>query len=84
MKDSFYEEVERVFDKFPKYHHMKILLGDFNANVNIQDENNDSPNIIEELATGHTKDIVINPHTLVPTPSTTININHAQSDFPVG
>jgi hypothetical protein len=30
MKDSFCEELERVFDKFPK-HHMKILLGDFNA-----------------------------------------------------
>jgi hypothetical protein len=25
VKDSFYEELERVFDKFPKYH-MKILL----------------------------------------------------------
>jgi hypothetical protein len=32
VKDSFYEELERVFDKFPK-HHMKILLGDFNAKV---------------------------------------------------
>jgi hypothetical protein len=30
VKDSFYEELERVFDKFPKYN-MKILLGDFNA-----------------------------------------------------
>jgi hypothetical protein len=30
VKDSFYKELERVFDKFPKYH-MKILLGDFNA-----------------------------------------------------
>jgi hypothetical protein len=29
VKDSFYKELERVFDKFPKYH-MKILLGDFN------------------------------------------------------
>ena len=28
-KDSFYEELEQVFDNFPKYH-MKILLGDFN------------------------------------------------------
>jgi hypothetical protein len=27
VKDSFYEELERVFDKFPKYH-VKILLGD--------------------------------------------------------
>jgi hypothetical protein len=32
VKDSFYEELERVFDKFPKYH-IKILLGDFNAKV---------------------------------------------------
>jgi hypothetical protein len=30
VKDSFYEEFERVFDTFLKYH-MKILLGDFNA-----------------------------------------------------
>jgi hypothetical protein len=27
VKDSFYEELERVFDKFKKYH-MKILFGD--------------------------------------------------------
>jgi len=31
-KDSFYEELEEVFDHFPKYH-MKILLGDFNTKV---------------------------------------------------
>ena len=31
-KDSFYEELEQVFDYFPKYH-MKMLLGDFNAKV---------------------------------------------------
>jgi len=31
-KESFYEEVEQVFDLFPKYH-MKILLGDFKAKV---------------------------------------------------
>ena len=31
-KDSFYEELEQVFDYFPKYD-MKILLGDFNAKV---------------------------------------------------
>jgi hypothetical protein len=29
VKDSFYEELEHVFNKFPKYH-MKIMLGDFN------------------------------------------------------
>jgi hydroxypyruvate isomerase len=32
VKDSFYEKLERVYDKFPKYH-MKILLEDFNAKV---------------------------------------------------
>jgi hypothetical protein len=32
IKDRFYEELEQVFDKLPKYH-MKILLGDFNAEV---------------------------------------------------
>jgi len=31
-KDRFYEELEQVFDHFPKYC-MKILLGDFNAKV---------------------------------------------------
>jgi hypothetical protein len=36
VKDSFYEELERVFDKFPKYR-MKILLEDFNAKVGGKD-----------------------------------------------
>jgi hypothetical protein len=36
VKDSFYKELEHVFDKFPKYH-MNILLGDFNANVGRED-----------------------------------------------
>jgi len=31
-KDSFYEELEQVFDHFPKYH-MKMLLKEFNAKV---------------------------------------------------
>ena len=31
-KDSVYEELEEVFDHFPKYQ-MKILLGDFNSKV---------------------------------------------------
>jgi hypothetical protein len=35
VKDSFYKELERVFDKFPKYH-MKIML-DFNAKVGRED-----------------------------------------------
>jgi hypothetical protein len=36
VKDSFYEELERVFDKFPKYH-VKILLGYFSAKVGKED-----------------------------------------------
>jgi hypothetical protein len=36
MKDSFYVELERVFDKFHQYH-MKILLGDFYAKVGKED-----------------------------------------------
>jgi exonuclease III len=36
VKDSFYEELERIFDKFPKYH-IKILLGDLNAKVDRED-----------------------------------------------
>jgi hypothetical protein len=36
IKDSFYEELEQVFDQFPKYH-MKILLGDLNAKVGRED-----------------------------------------------
>jgi hypothetical protein len=32
VKDSFYDELERIFDKFPKYH-IQILLGDLNAKV---------------------------------------------------
>jgi exonuclease III len=35
-KDCFYEELERVFDKYLKYR-MIILLGDFNAKVSKKD-----------------------------------------------
>ena len=31
-KDTFYDELERLFDRFPKYN-TKIVLGDFNAKV---------------------------------------------------
>ena len=44
-KDSFYEELEQVFDNFPKYH-IKIILGDFNARVGR--ENNFKPTIGNE------------------------------------
>jgi hypothetical protein len=36
VKDRFYEELEQVFNKFPKYH-MKILLGNFNGKVGKED-----------------------------------------------
>jgi hypothetical protein len=36
VKDSYYEELYCIFDKFPKYH-TKILLGDFNAKVDRED-----------------------------------------------
>jgi exonuclease III len=36
VKDSFYEELEGIFNKFPKYH-MKILLGDLSAKVGTED-----------------------------------------------
>jgi exonuclease III len=36
IKESFYEELEQVFDQFPRYY-MKILLGDFNAKVERED-----------------------------------------------
>jgi hypothetical protein len=36
VKDSFYEEFERLFDQFPKYH-TKILLLDFNTKVDKED-----------------------------------------------
>jgi hypothetical protein len=36
IKDSFCEELQRVFDKLPKYH-TKILLGDFSTKVGRED-----------------------------------------------
>jgi hypothetical protein len=36
IKDSLYKELEQVFDQFPSYH-MKNLLGDFNAKVEMED-----------------------------------------------
>jgi len=36
IQKSFYEELEQVFDHFPKYH-IKILLGDCNAKVGRED-----------------------------------------------
>jgi hypothetical protein len=36
IKDSFYGELEQVFDQFPRYH-MNILMRDFNAKVGRED-----------------------------------------------
>jgi endonuclease/exonuclease/phosphatase family metal-dependent hydrolase len=36
IKDSFHEEVEDVFDQFPRYH-TKIFLGDFNTKLGRED-----------------------------------------------
>ena len=43
--ESFYEELEHVFDHFPKYH-VKILLGEFN--LKFGRENIFKPTIWEE------------------------------------
>jgi hypothetical protein len=32
VKEGFYKELERMFDRFPKYY-LEVLLGDFNAKV---------------------------------------------------
>jgi hypothetical protein len=36
IKDSFYEDLEQVFDQFPRYY-MKILMGHFNGKVGWED-----------------------------------------------
>jgi hypothetical protein len=36
IKDRFYDELEQVFNKLPKYH-IQILLGDYNAKVGRED-----------------------------------------------
>jgi hypothetical protein len=36
IRNIIYEELEQVFDQFPRYH-MKNLLGDFNAKVETED-----------------------------------------------
>jgi hypothetical protein len=61
VKASFYEKLEHMFSKFPKYH-MKILLGDFNAgredifkltigNESLQEIGNDNGVSLVNLAT---------------------------------
>jgi hypothetical protein len=36
VEDSFYEQLERMLSKFPKYH-LNILLGDFCAKIGKED-----------------------------------------------
>jgi hypothetical protein len=36
VKGSIYEELEPVFDKFPKYH-IKVLFKDFNVKIGRED-----------------------------------------------
>ena len=55
-KDSFYEELEQVFDHFLKYH-TKMLLGDFNAKVGR--ENICKPTIRQESLHQDSNDIKI-------------------------
>jgi hypothetical protein len=52
-KDSFYGELEQVYDHFPKYH-MKILLEDINAKVGR--ENISKPTIGKESLHQHSND----------------------------
>jgi hypothetical protein len=47
VKYSFYEELEHVFVKFPKYE-TKILLGDFNAKIDILAKNIFKPTVSNE------------------------------------
>jgi hypothetical protein len=69
VKDSFYEELERIFDMFPKYH-MKVLIGDFSAkvrrenvkptlgNVSIQEMSDDNGVRVINFATS--KNVIVN------------------------
>ena len=52
-KESFYAELDQVFDHLPKYH-MKISLGDLNAKVGR--ENNFKPTIGQESLHQHSND----------------------------
>jgi exonuclease III len=64
IRDWFYEELEQVFDKFPKYH-TKIMLGDFNANVGREDifKPKDGNESLHEISNDHGARVVNLPHT---------------------
>jgi hypothetical protein len=46
--DSFYKELELIFNDFPKYH-MKILLEDFNAKVRVGREDIFKPKMLATI-----------------------------------
>jgi len=52
-QDSFYGELEQMFNHFPK-HHMKMLLGDFNTKVGR--ENIFKPTVGQESLHQHSND----------------------------
>ena len=70
-KDSFYDELEKVFDHFPMYH-IKILLGDFNAKLGREDiftptvgseivyeDSNDNGVRVVNIATATSKNLLV-------------------------
>jgi hypothetical protein len=85
IKDSFYEELEQVFDQFPRYH-MKILL-DFNAKVGREDifkpiigneslceASNDNRARVVNFATS--KNLIVNTMTSINTLGSLLMVSH--------
>jgi hypothetical protein len=85
IKDSFYEELEQVFDQFPRYH-MKILL-DFNAKVgredifktvigneSVHEASNDNRTRVVNFATS--KNIIVNTTTFINTLGRLLMVSH--------
>ena len=56
-KDGFYEELERVFDHFSRYH-TKILLGDVNAKVGRENVFKILSNILLSRLTPYAEEII--------------------------
>jgi hypothetical protein len=62
MKDVYYEELECVFDKFPKYH-LKILLRDFIAKIGREESNNNGVRVINFVTSKNlTVKCIMSPH----------------------
>jgi hypothetical protein len=92
VNNSFYEELERIFDKFPKYY-MKILLGDLRAkagkenlfkptsgNENLHEINNDNGVRVVSFATSDNFAVqsAMSPHRNI------LNIHKHTLTFPDG